>query len=287
MRAATNTIAMGLLAIALAMATAKAQVVAVEGDWQGTWRCDPADGSAASTAPAIATISAGRIKLSRASGASDEVLNGTVAANGGVVLSGRGSGPDGQPMMFTFAGILSGRSLTASGNATPVGGGSKQTCALALTPLDVPAGPTVLRGSGAPAPTPTPVPDPEPPAVPQTDVVYSGPYWHDNDVDWRHWRLLRWRQWRMARDRRHHQPTCPPGYALVAGRCRVEAIGPTTPPGPVRQPGPTTGSTQSTPTPIGRPSGMRPTPTPMLPEPRPPGQAPQPTPEAVPPRGWR
>jgi len=245
-----------LLSAALAVPAATAQTN-VDGDWEGTWRCDAVDGAGAFTSPAVATISGGRIKLSRAGDASDVVLNGTIDAGGAVTLTGRGAGPDGQPVLSTFTGTLSGRSLTAGGRAVPLGGGAVQTCALGLALVGAPAGPTVLRGSGAPAtdaPYPPPAdyqpPEPYPPVYDYPPTVV----WYDNDFYWRRHRLLRWERAREAALRRQHGgavgPTPPNPPQVVTPSPRPTSLGKIAVPPP--QPAPATPpSTPSRPTSLG------------------------------------
>jgi hypothetical protein len=235
MRTAPDFVIALLLSATLAAPMAAAQTTSADGDWEGTWRCEAVDGAGAFTSPAVATINGNRIKLSRAGDTSDVVLNGTIDASGAVTLTGRGAGPDGQPVLSSFTGTLSGRALTASGRAVPLSGGAVQTCALALAPIGAPAGPTVLRGSGAPAPDSAPA---VPGAVEPTVDAYPYPstiVWYDNDFYWRRQRLLRWEHWRRAHERhRHHQlPVCASGQVVSAGSCRTgppNAVGPTPPP---------------------------------------------------------
>jgi hypothetical protein len=201
-----------LLSATLAVPAATAQTNA-DSDWEGTWRCEAVDGAGAFTSPAVATISGSRIKLSRAGDASDVVLNGTIDAGGAVTLTGRGPGPDGRPVLSTFNGTLSGRSLTASGRAVPLSGGVVQTCALALAQIGAPAGPTVLRGSGGPVTdAPYPAPEAYPPAYDYPPTVI----WYDNDFFWRRHRLARFEHARRARD-------------AALRRQQRDAIGPTPP----------------------------------------------------------
>jgi len=248
MRGAPKQLLTLLLSLALA-APAAAQTPRLDGDWEGTWRCEGADGAGASTSAAIATINGSRIKLSRAGDASDVVLSGTIDAAGGVVLSGRGTGPDGAAILASFAGTVSSRALTASGRALPVGPGPVQTCALALVPLAAPAGPTVLRGSAAPqAEPPAPAPSILPAPSDNPATATAAPF--DNDVYWRYHRLQRWEQWRGARERRGHPPppVCDSGQFVSPGNCRTgppNAIGPTPPPRaqpPTGAPAPKSGS---------------------------------------------
>ena len=230
MSAAPKQVLTLLLSLALAMPAA-AQTARLDGDWEGTWRCEGADGAGASTSTAVATINGNRIKLSRAGDASDVVLNGTIDAAGTVTLSGRGTGPAGEAILANFSGAVSTRTLTASGRAVPVGPGPLLTCALALTPLNAPTAPTVLRGSVAPASEPPAASPPAPPDAPAAATVAA----FDNDVYWRYYRLQRWEHWRRMRDshRQPQLPVCEPGQIVSPGRCRTgpaNAIGPTPPP---------------------------------------------------------
>ncbi len=202
---------------------AQAQTTGSDGDWEGVWQCADSVNAGAFTVPAIATISGRRIKLSRATDNSD-VLNGTIDANGAVVLTGRGSDANGQPTLTSFTGSLSGRTLTATGRAVPLSGGAVQACNLALGPSGG-AG-TVQRGGRETVPS-----DYYPPAT----AVYGGPIWNDDDYYWRRHRWDRWRRTHQARDGGGERPTlCPPGQMPSGGRCRVLPPTPpvTTPPTP-------------------------------------------------------
>lgn len=222
-----------LISSTMAVPAAHAQQAGWDGDWEGTWQCAANANMAAFTLPAIATISRGRIKLSRATANNDEILNGTIDGSGAVVLTGRGVGPDGQPLLSSFNGTVSGRSLTANGRIVPQGGGAVQPCALAMAPAGT-AGPTVLRGSGYPDATSSPYPAPTyyPPPV-----VYSDPYWYDDDY---YWRRYRWDRWRRTHGQdaggggHAKRPLCPAGQMPSGGRCRVISDAP--PPTPPSKP---------------------------------------------------
>lgn len=200
----------------------QAQSVGSDGDWEGVWQCTASINAGAFTVPAIATISGNRIKLSRATDNSDDVLNGTIGANGTVVLTGRGIGADGQPTLTNFTGSLSGRTLTATGRAVPLSGGAVQACSLAMGP----SGGTAQRGGREAVPS-----DDYPPPT----MIYGGPIWNDDDYYWRRHRWDRWRRMHQARDGGGERPTlCPPGQMPSGGRCRVLPPTPpvTTPPAP-------------------------------------------------------
>jgi len=142
MLGAPSSAATALLGM-LMVVHAQAQTIALDANWEGTWQCEASDSASAFTSPMVAIISGSQIKLSRASNTSDEVLNGTVDANGSVSLSGRGTRADGQRILSSITGTLSGRSLTASGRVVPLAGGAVQTCALALTPVGASARPAI------------------------------------------------------------------------------------------------------------------------------------------------
>lgn len=244
-----------LLSAPVTIPEAHAQQAGWDGDWEGIWQCAANANAAAFTEPAIATISRGRIKLSRATTNNDEILNGTIDGSGVMILTGRGIGPDGQPLLSSFSGAVSGRSLTANGRIVPQGGGAVQPCTLAMAPAGT-AGPTVLRGSGDPGATSSPYPAPTyyPPPV-----VYSDPYWYDDDY---YWRRYRWDRWRRTHGPdagggggHARRPLCPPGQMPSGGRCRVLSDAPpVTPPPPSK--------------PIGGGSTASPTPPPSIPDKR-------------------
>ncbi len=222
----TSSLALAFLLSSTAVIPASAQQAGWDGDWEGTWQCAANASAAAFTAPAFATISRGRVKASRATENNDEILNGTIDGGGTVVLTGRGIGPDGQPLLSSFSGTLSGRSLMANGRIVPQGGGAVQPCTLALAPA----------GSGGPGPVasrPYPAPTYYPPPV-----GYSDPYWYDDDY---YWRRHRWDRWRRTHGRdtsggggHAARPLCPPGQMPSGGRCRVLSDAPPVTPPPTK-----------------------------------------------------
>jgi len=261
-----------LLSAPVTIPEAHAQQAGWDGDWEGIWQCAANANAAAFTEQAIATISRGRIKLSRATTNNDEILNGTIDGSGVMILTGRGIGPDGQPQLSSFSGAVSGRSLTANGRIVPQGGGAVQPCTLAMAPAGT-AGPTVLRGSGDPGATSSPYPAPTyyPPPV-----VYSDPYWYDDDYYWRRYRWDRWRRTHgpdaSGGGGHARRPLCPPGQMPSGGRCRVLSDAPPVTPPPSK--------------PIGGGSTASPTPPPSVPDKRFPttaAPAPSTTPSYTPP----